>query len=106
MRRIVRMVRELGPKSIHVAVFSPPVRYPCFYGIDMPSNQELIAADGSDEDRLAAAFGADSVTYISLDGLKEVIGSSMCSACFDNDYVVPLSATERMLIQDDRRPNA
>lgn len=102
MGRIVKMVRELNPSELHIAVFSPPVRNPCFYGIDMPSQDELIAARLS-EDELAAHFGADSLTYLSREGLAEVSGPSICAACFDGDYCVPVSDAERSAISSNRR---
>jgi amidophosphoribosyltransferase len=102
MRRIVRMLRGLGPLELHVAVFSPPVRKPCFYGIDMPTEDELIAAR-LDQPELARYFGVDSMTYLSLEGLAEVSGTEICSACFDGDYVVPVSEAERREIESSRR---
>ena len=105
MRRIVRLVREMDPASIHVAIFSPPVRNPCFYGIDMPSHAELVAARRQEslEDDLATMFGADTVTFLSNEGMHAVLGTTMCGACFDGDYVVPVSDNERAIILDDRR---
>lgn len=106
MRRIVRLLRAMGPKEVHVAIFSPPVRNPCFYGIDMPSSRELIAA-AHPPDELEAwmcrRFNADSVTYISEEGLREVAGSKICAACFDGQYVVPVTPEERGFILEDRR---
>ncbi len=102
MRRIVRMLRGLGPLELHVAVFSPPVRKPCFYGIDMPTEDELIAAR-LDQDELGEYFGVDSMTFLSLEGLAEVSGTEICSACFDGDYIVPVSESERREIEGSRR---
>jgi amidophosphoribosyltransferase len=110
MRRIVAMVRRLQPKQIHVAIFSPPVRHPCYYGIDMPSERELVAtrADresaGTMEQRLASLFGADTVTFLSEAGLRDVSGSEICSACFTGRYPVVLDDAERGWIVRDRRP--
>lgn len=106
MRRIAAMVKDLHPAEIHLMIFSPPVKHPCFYGIDMPSEAELIAAGKSREEieaELARAFHVDSVTYLSVDGLREVAGTNMCSACFDGDYVVPITDEERSYILEDRR---
>lgn len=106
MRRIVRMVRELNPAELHLAIFSPPVRNPCFYGIDMPTKSELLAS-GRDEDTLhdvlAAYFEADSVTYLSVEGMRSVAGEGICDACFTGNYPVPVSATERASIEANRR---
>jgi amidophosphoribosyltransferase len=103
MRRIVEMIRGLSPKEVHLGIFSPPVTHPCFYGIDMPSADELIAARMNEEE-LAVHFGADSVTYLSVEGMKAVSGQAVCSACFSGDYVVPIDAEERRVINAQRRP--
>ncbi len=106
MRRILRMVKKLDPKEIHLAIFSPPVAHPCFYGIDMPSHDELIAA-GRPHDQLEAEltdyFGVDSVTYLSLEGLREVAGNNHCAACFTGEYPIAVSEEERAYILHDRR---
>ncbi|MCB9779294.1 MAG: amidophosphoribosyltransferase [Alphaproteobacteria bacterium] len=106
MRRIVEMLRELRPAALHVAIFSPPVRHPCFYGIDMPSQDELAAAQMPQdrvESELGAYFGADSLTFLSVDGMRAVAGPEACDACFTGDYVVPVSSAERAAIMADRR---
>ncbi len=106
MRRIVQMVQALNPKAVHVAIFSPAVRHPCFYGIDMPSEQELVAAQHSPEvleAALAERFGADSVTFLSTPGLGQVAGRNICDACFTGRYPVPVSASEKQHIETDRR---
>ena len=105
MRRIVDMVRTLGPTEVHLAIFSPPVAHPCFYGIDMPSREELIASRypvSELERRLAEVFEVSSVTYITADGLRDVAGAGMCTACFTGDYVVPVSEQERAFILKNR----
>ena len=109
MSRITRLVQTLGPAEIHLGIFSPPVRNPCFYGIDMPSRSELVAGDLSEsaiEEELAAAFGVDSVTYLSVEGLEAVVGPGVCSACFTGDYPVPIAEKERSFILGQRRPSA
>jgi len=103
MKRIVRLLRTLNPVEIHLAIFSPPVKHPCFYGIDMPSTEELIASQ-MDQDELAEHLGADSVTYLSIDGLRAVNGGHICDACFTGSYVVPVSQAERDQINAARRP--
>ena len=102
MRRIVKLVRSMNPVEIHIAIFSPAVRNPCFYGIDMPTQAELIAANRP-EDELAEYFGADSLTFLSLDGLSRVLGQDICAACFTGDYPVPVSTAERAAIEASRR---
>lgn len=103
MRRIVEMIRDLSPREVHLGIFSPPVTHPCFYGIDMPSEDELIASKMSEDD-MAAHFGADSVTYLSVDNMKRVSSDEVCSACFTGDYIVPIHASERQIINAQRRP--
>ena len=103
MRRIVRLLRTLNPVEIHLAIFSPPVKHPCFYGIDMPSAEELIAAQ-MDHEELAEHLGGDSVTHLSIAGLKAVNGDTICDACFTGSYVVPVSQAERDQINAARRP--
>jgi amidophosphoribosyltransferase len=93
-RQIVTMLREAGAKEVHLRIVSPPIRWPCFYGIDMSTKDELIAADSS-VDRVRSFIGADSLAYLSLQGLVEATGSaagSFCRACFDGEY--PISVGE------------
>jgi amidophosphoribosyltransferase len=102
MRRIVKMLEPFGPEALHLAIFSPPVREPCFYGIDMPMKDELIAGT-HDADALAAWFGVDSLTYLSVEGMHAVSGERVCDACFTGRYVVPVSEQERADIEASRR---
>lgn len=107
MRRIASLVRTLGPREVHLAVFSPPVRHPCFYGIDMPTHAELIAHRAEEvglEEWLCGHFGVDSVTYLPRPGLTRAVGSDVCAACFDGDYPVTVDRDEQTMIQQQRRP--
>jgi len=91
-RAQVRMLREAGAREVHVRISSPPVRWPCFYGIDFATRAELIA-NGLDADEIAASVGADSLGYISLEGMVASTGqpaSSLCQACFTGEYPVEL----------------
>jgi amidophosphoribosyltransferase len=97
-RKIVEMVRAAGAKSVHMRITSPPTKYPCFYGIDTPSSEELLAHSMSTED-IAKQIGADSLAYVSLDGLYRAMGKAdgrnpakpaYCDACFSGDYPVEL----------------
>lgn len=93
-RALVRMLREAGALEVHVRIASPPVRWPCFYGIDFASRAELIA-NGLDLDGVRRSIGADSLGYVSLDGLvgaTEQPRSRLCAACFDGEYPIPLPA--------------
>ncbi len=91
-RAQVRMLREAGAKEIHVRISSPPVKWPCFYGIDFATRAELIA-NGLDVDEIASSIGADSLGYISLEGM---IGATaqpadrLCAACFTGTYPIEL----------------
>lgn len=91
-RALVRMLRESGALEVHVRIASPPVRWPCFYGIDFASRAELVA-NGADLDGIRRSIGADSLGYLSLDGLvaaSEQPRSRLCTACFDGNYPIPL----------------
>jgi amidophosphoribosyltransferase len=95
--KIVKMVRDAGAAEVHLRVSCPPTRWPCHYGIDMPTREELIAADSEVED-IRRQVGADSLAYLSLDGmLASVQGDpdSYCTACWTGDYRVPVSAEDR-----------
>ncbi len=108
MRRIVRMVQDMRPKEVHLAIFSPPVAHPCFYGIDMPSKDELVASlypPDRLEIELAKTLGVQSLTYVTTEGLREVAGDRICSACFNGDYAIPVSAAEQAYILKNRSAN-
>ncbi len=91
-RALVRMLREAGALEVHVRITSPPVKWPCFYGIDFASRAELIA-NGLDVDGVRASLGADSLGYVSLDGLIAATDqprTRLCRACFDGHYPIPI----------------
>jgi amidophosphoribosyltransferase len=91
-KAIVRMLREAGARQVHVRITSPPVRWPCFYGIDMPTRAELVASDLL-SDEVAAYLGADSLGYLSLEALTEAAAGGpqgLCTACFTGDYPIPV----------------
>ena len=97
-RALVRMLREAGAIEVHVRIASPPVKWPCYYGIDFASRAELIA-NGSDADGIRRSIGADSLGYISLDELiaaSEQPRNRLCAACFDGDYPIPLPDDARL----------
>jgi len=86
MRRIVVMLRKAGAREVHVRIASPPIRYPCYMGVDIPTRHELIAAFGSVE-QVRAAIGADSLAYLSVEGLKKAVGKNdLCLACLTGEY--------------------
>jgi amidophosphoribosyltransferase len=91
-RALVRMLREAGAIEVHVRISAPPVKWPCFYGIDFASRAELIA-NGLDTEGVRASIGADSLGYVSLDGLitaTEQPRTRLCRACLDGAYPIPL----------------
>jgi len=93
-RQIIGMLRDAGAAEVHLRISAPPIRHPCHYGIDMSTPQEMIAHERTVEE-VAAELGADSLAYLSLDGLYEAIGApraTHCDACFTGDY--PLERTE------------
>lgn len=91
-RAIVRMLKEAGAAEVHVKISSPPVKWPCFYGIDFATRAELIA-NGAVEEEIAASIGADSLAYISEDGMIAATGQQrerLCTACFTGQYPIEL----------------
>lgn len=98
-RKIVKMLRDAGAREVHVRISSPPTRWPCYYGIDTPTRGELIAASHSPE-QIARYLTADSLGYLSLNGLVETVASvaqspskdMFCHACFSGTYPIPFAA--------------
>ncbi len=104
-RALVRMLREAGAREVHVRISSPPVEWPCFYGIDFATRAELIAP-GMSVDEICRSIGADSLGYCSLEGLVAstgISGERLCRACFDGDYPVgiPSRAAEQLGISQE-----
>ena len=96
-RALVAMLREAGASEVHVRVASPPVSWPCFYGIDFATRAELIAGHLSPEG-ICTSIGADSLGYVSLAGLIEATTlpqGRLCRACFDGQYPVPVAEDDR-----------
>ncbi|QGU08212.1 Amidophosphoribosyltransferase precursor [Corynebacterium occultum] len=100
-RALIRMLREAGAAEVHVRIASPPVKWPCFYGIDFATPGELIAnsGDGQDEDSIVksvcSAIGADSLGYVSIEQMIEAteqVPEDLCTACFDGHYPLGLPA--------------
>ena len=100
-RKIVKMVREAGAKEVHMRISSPTTNYPCFYGIDTPTRKELIASSHTIEE-IRKYITADSLAYLSLEGLKEALSEdkhSYCYACFDGNYPVKFPWMQKRLEQ-------
>jgi len=91
-RKIVKMIRDAGAAEVHLRISSPPTTWPCYYGIDTPTRQELIASSHS-IDEIARYVTADSLGYLSLEGLYAALGEArtgFCDACFTGEYLVDL----------------
>jgi amidophosphoribosyltransferase len=89
-RQIVQMLREAGAREVHMRITSPPIRWPCFYGIDMSTREELVASTQTVEE-IGEFIGADSLSYLHLSELVEATGApadAFCRACFDGEYPV------------------
>jgi len=90
-KAIIQMVRECGAKKVYFASYSPPLRFPCVYGIDMQTTREFVARD-ADVDQIASRVGADKIIYQSLESLKKAVRlgnpklAQFCGACFDGVY--------------------
>jgi len=90
--RVINMLRKAGAKEVHMRICAPPIRYPCFFGVDMATRWELIAAN-KELPEIAQFIGADSLGYLSIEGLIEAVGlpkELFCLACFTGDYPVPV----------------
>lgn len=104
--KIVRMLFEAGAKEVHVRITSPPIRYPCFYGIDMATREELVAASHSVEE-IRQLIGATSLGYLSIEGMLRAVRMkrhSFCLACFDGKYPIAVPREVRLsknLLEDD-----
>jgi amidophosphoribosyltransferase len=93
-RALVRMLREAGAIEIHVRISSPPVKWPCYYGIDFASRAELIAA-GLEVEEIRRSIGADSLGYVSMEGMIEattIAAEKLCTACFSGQYPIQVPA--------------
>lgn len=95
-RALVRMLREAGAAEVHIRISSPPIKWPCFFGIDFATRAELIA-NGLSVEEIGKSLGADSLAYISIDGMIEATTISkpnLCRACFDGEYPMELPDPE------------
>lgn len=95
-RALVRMLREAGAAEVHIRISSPPIKWPCFFGIDFATRAELIA-NGLSVEEIGKSLGADSLAYISIDGMIEattIAKPNLCRACFDGEYPMDLPDPE------------
>jgi len=95
-RKIVKLVRDAGAKEVHVRISSPPTQWPCYYGIDTPTRRELIASSHT-VDEIARYITADSLGYLSLDGMIAAVGGedAFCHACFSGQYAIAFTPTAK-----------
>lgn len=96
-KKIIKMLRDSGAVEVHLRISAPPTTYPCYYGIATPDRSKLVAAN-YDIEELCNIIGADSIGYLSLEGMLEVAekysGSGFCDACFSGNYVTDVPCTE------------
>jgi len=103
-RKIVKMIRSSGAREVHVRISSPPIQWPCYYGIDTPTRKELIASSHVPEE-IRRYLAADSLGYLSLDGMLKATGADpghFCHACFTGNYRVGIEpeATDQLRLFD------
>jgi len=99
-RKIVRMVRHAGAREVHLRISCPPTISPCFYGVDTPTKKELIASNHSVEE-IRRFVEADSVGYLSLEGLRNAVKDDhrdFCYACYTGDYPTDFFSIEKLLV--------
>ena len=88
MANLIQMLKKAGAKEVHVRISAPPFLYPCYYGTDVPSNDQLIASSHTVEE-IRQIIGADSLGYMKIEDLQEMVGGmGICKACFDNHYPI------------------
>ncbi len=98
-RKIVEMIRKAGATEVHMRISSPPITNPCYFGIDMPTHKELIASTSSVE-QIRAHLAADSLAYLSIEGLRESVSpreEEFCNACFNGAYPIPVEFKDSQL---------
>jgi amidophosphoribosyltransferase len=102
-RSLVKFIREAGAREVHFRIASPPIRYPCFYGIDMPTREELIGAQLEVEE-IRAELRVDSLGYLSLDGMENAVAEHgpFCNACFSGRYLAPLVDVEKGFVPESQ----
>lgn len=91
IKKIIQIIRNAEPKEVHLRISSPPIKHPCFYGIDMPDKKRFIAFDKSIEE-IREFLGVDTLGYLSIEGLLSIVSKpqkKFCSACFDGNYPIP-----------------
>lgn len=104
LKGLVKRIRDAGAKEVHIRVTSPPIKYPCYYGMDFPTRNELIASEKEVEE-IAKYLGVDSLEYLSLDKMLDAMpkdnGQDYCTACFSGEYPVSI---EECLVKEHESP--
>ena len=103
---VIQLLRRAGAKEIHMRICAPPIKHPCYMGVDMASRQELIAANNSVEE-IRVLTGADTLGFLSVSGLMKVVGGSnggFCDACFTGNYPVPVQLEMTKLALEEPNP--
>ena len=98
-RKIVEMIRRAGATEVHMRISSPPITHPCFFGIDMPTHEELIASSKTVEET-REFITADSLAYLSLEGLLRCVAprsEDFCSSCFTGNYPIAVESNDPQL---------
>ncbi len=106
-RRLMKMIRQAGAREVHMRISSPPIKFPCFYGIDMPTRSELIG-NSHTVDEIKTYLGVDSLGYLSeqgLDALGALDGDQYCKACFNGNYAVPFEKNFQKTMHEDFQPS-
>jgi amidophosphoribosyltransferase len=104
-KSLISLIREAHPSQVHLRITSPPVKHPCMYGMDFPSEGELIANHFDSEEDIARELGADSLRYLSVQGLMDSVpqgpGIDYCTACFTGSYPVEVDLTVTKLVTEE-----
>ncbi len=97
-KALIKLIREANPQEVHFRVTSPPIKYPCYYGMDFPSREELIANYYDTEDDIGKALNVDTMHYLSKEKMLEAVpydnGIGYCTACFDGHYPIPIEEVQ------------
>ncbi len=102
MKKLVQMLRKTGVKEVHLRICSPPIQFPCFYGIDIPERSELIASSQSVQE-IREFLDVDSLEYLTLEDLRAVVDDpeNFCYACFNGEYAIPGSTGHHKAALED-----